>query len=85
MTQPTLAHIPGILFRTVCRTVARILFVAAAAVLTLGFALALVSLLVASWRTTRSRRGQLAAEAVLLAIELAKERWRLSHSDSLRK
>ena len=82
MTQPTFAHIPGIIFRTTMRLIARIILLLAILPLLVGAAFALVSLLLATWRTPRSRRTQLAVDIILLATELAKERWRVTHSDS---
>lgn len=79
MNQPTFANIPGILFRTSLRLVGRIIFTLAAVVLTVGAGLALLSLLVSTWRTPRSRRMQLAADIILLVTELAKDRRRVSH------
>ena len=80
MSQPTLAHIPGILFRTTMRLIARLLFLLAILPLVVGFAFALVSLLLATWRTPRSRRTELVIDIALLATELAKDRWRVSQS-----
>ena len=82
MTQPTLAHVPGILFRTTMRLIARLVFLLAILPLIVGVAMTLASLLLATWRTPRSRRVQLAVDIVLLATELAKERWRVSHTES---
>lgn len=83
MTQPTLASIPGILLRTVLRLIARILFVLAGALLLGGLALSLFCLLLATWRTPRARKWQLVTDIVLLATEIAKERRRVTKSDSL--
>lgn len=82
MSQPTLIHVPGILFRTILRLVARIVLVAASVLLLMGAALALGSLLIATWRTPRSRRTQLATDIVLLAVELIKDRRRVTHTES---
>lgn len=82
MNQPTLATIPGILFRTTLRLVARIILIGAAAFLLIGGMLTLLSLLVGTWRTPRGRRVQLAADIVLLTTELVKERRRVTQTDS---
>lgn len=82
MTQPTLATIPGILLRTVLRMIGRIIFVGAAAFLIIGTALTLLSLLVATWHTPRSRRVQLASNILLLTVELIKDRRRVTQTDS---
>ena len=83
MNQPTLTSIPGILFRTTVRLVARLILILAGALMLAGAALALVSLLLATWRTPRSRRISLAIDIALLATELAKERRRVTKTDSL--
>lgn len=82
MSQPTLAAIPGILLRTTLRLLARLVFLLASLFLLIGAGLALGSLLLATWRTPRNRRVQLAADIVLLTAELAKDRWRVTHTDS---
>lgn len=73
MTQPTLIHIPGIIFRTIMRLIARILLFMAGIVLLLGATLALGSLLLATWRTPRTPRTQLVADIVLLGTRIYKE------------
>lgn len=80
MSQPTLAHIPGILLRTALRSISRIILVLASGVLLFGIALALLSLLIATWRTPRDRRTTLVIDTALLATELVKD-WR-HRSDS---
>jgi hypothetical protein len=73
MSQPTLLSIPGILFRTTMRLIARIVMFLAGIVLLIGAMLALSSLLLATWRTPRTRRTQLIVDAVLLATQIVKE------------
>lgn len=82
MNQPTLASVPGILLRTSLRLVGRIIFIGAAAFLLIGGALTLLSLLVATWHTPRSRRVQLASDIILLTTELIKDRRRVTQTDS---
>lgn len=78
--QPTFAHIPGILFRTTMRLIGRLIFLLAILPLIVGVTMALASLLIATWRTPRSRRVQLAVDIVLLGTELAKDRWQRGHA-----
>lgn len=70
--QPTLVHVPGILFRAVARTIARLVFVLAGAVLLLGLGLAFVSLFLATFRTARTHRMQVAADLAVTVYELVK-------------
>lgn len=74
MNQPTLANIPDILTRTILRLAARIILALAAVVLLIGTALALLSLLIATWRTPRGHRTQLAVDIALAVTALAKSR-----------
>jgi len=83
MNQPTLASIPGILLRTLFRLLARALFVVAGILLVGGFALSLICLLLATWRTPRSRKTQLITDIILLATELYKDSRRVSKSESV--
>lgn len=83
MSEPTLTAIPGILLRTILRLVARIILVLAGALLLGGIALAIVCLLLGTWRTPRSRKWQLISDIILLTTELVKERRRVSKSESV--
>lgn len=70
MRQPTLADVPGILWRTFARLIARIVFTAAGGVLLAGFALAYLSILIATFRSTRRPRGQIIVDWLLATYAL---------------
>jgi len=77
VNQPTLANVPGIFLRTILRLISRVILIAAGVFFLVGIALAFGSLLLATWRTPRSRRAALTADIVLLATEFAKDHWRV--------
>lgn len=82
MSQPTLIDIPGILLRTTLRLIARIIFMLAGLLLLGGIALTLLCLFLATWRSPRTKKWELAANIVLLATELVKDRRHVSKTDS---
>lgn len=67
--QPTLAHVPGILLRTILRTIARIILVLAGAVLLLGLGLAFLSLFLATFRSTRGPKSHALVNLMVAAVE----------------
>lgn len=74
-SEPTLASIPGILFRTLTRLVARGVFFIAAITLTITVALIACSLLLATWRSPRTPKTQAIAD-VLIAVTQAYREFR---------
>lgn len=75
VTEPTLASIPRILFRTVMRLVARGVFMLAAAALLIGLTLIACSVLLNTWRSPRTPRAQ-ALIGLALAAQKAYETFR---------
>lgn len=80
--QPTLAHVPGILLRTVARCASRVVFLAATAVLLLGLALVAIAAFLATFRSFRGPRTQLAVDLVVAAYGLVLSFKKVTTSDS---
>jgi hypothetical protein len=71
--EPTLVDIPAILFRTVMRAAARLVFACAGVLLLLGLGLAIISVFIATFHTPRTRRTQALAELLVAAIQVIKQ------------
>lgn len=70
--QPTLAHVPGILLRTVARCISRVVFLVAAVVLLLGLGLLSLAALLATFRSFRGPRTQAGINLAVAAYEAVK-------------
>lgn len=72
MGEPTVTAIPGILLRTIARTIARILFLLAGIMLIIGLGLTWLSFTLCTWRTARPKRTQATVELLTAFTGFAK-------------
>lgn len=72
MSEPNVTAIPGILLRTVARTIARTVFVLAAVLFIGGIALTFLALILCTWRTARPTRVQAGTDLLTSVVAFAK-------------
>ena len=73
VTEQSLASVPGIILRSLLRTLARILFVLTALAAILTASLAILSILLATWRSPRTPRTQAIVNVAVSLAQLYRE------------
>lgn len=75
MREPTLADVPGILFRTTLRAFARLILIFAGLTFSITVALGFCSLFLATWRSPRTPKLQALTDLFISAEKVWRE-WR---------